>query len=113
VNINQVNEHVDFANTSYAKDPAIRFVILNKLKAIPEIAMIGLGGKPPSLRDGGTPYHDLQVRKNEIETEAYEKSADINYGQLINCNCWLEQTCPFLKLYIVFLSMKPMPYSRI
>ena len=57
-------------------------LLIDKLKAIPEIAMVSLSSLPPSslgTRSGLMKYKD---GKKEIETDVQQKYGDVNYIKL-------------------------------
>lgn len=59
-----------------------RFVLIDKLKAIPEIAMISLGNDPPSNNSMWTSTMKYKDGKRELETDVQVKLADTNYLKL-------------------------------
>jgi len=67
--------------TTHYNDPAPnkRFVLMDKLKAIPEIAMVSLSNTPPSSNNtwsSGIKYKD---GKKEVETDVQLKMIDTNF----------------------------------
>ena len=68
--------------TSFKASPASRFVLMNKLKAIPGIKMISLSNNPPtSVSDRGNIIKYLSNKK-ETEAHAQVKFGDTNYIKL-------------------------------
>jgi putative ABC transport system permease protein len=61
-----------------------RFVFMDKLKAIPEVAMISLGNDPPSNNSMWTSTMKYKDGKKEQELEVQIKLADTNYLRLFN-----------------------------
>ena len=61
-----------------------RFVLMEKLKAIPEIAMISLANDPPSINNMWTSTMKYKDGKKELETDVQVKLADTNYLKLFN-----------------------------
>jgi predicted permease len=61
-----------------------RFVFIDKLKAIPEIAMISLANDPPSNNSMWTSTMKYKDGKKEQELEVQIKLADTNYLKLFN-----------------------------
>ena len=63
-------------------DPGHRFVLMDKLKAIPGIAMVSLGNSAPSSTGSGTRILKYKDGKKEIETSADKIFVDTNYLKL-------------------------------
>lgn len=61
-----------------------RFVLMEKLKAIPGIAMVSLGNDPPSGNSIWTSTMKYKDGKKELETDVQVKLADTNYLKLFN-----------------------------
>ncbi|MEI9908192.1 MAG: FtsX-like permease family protein [Bacteroidota bacterium] len=61
-----------------------RFVLLNKLQAIPEIAMVSLGGSTPAAFGYSSTTMKYNDGKKEIETTVGIKYADDTYFKLYN-----------------------------
>jgi putative ABC transport system permease protein len=61
-----------------------RFVLMEKLKSIPEIAMISLANDPPSGNSIWTSTMKYKDGKKELETDVQVKLADTNYLKLFN-----------------------------
>jgi ABC-type antimicrobial peptide transport system permease subunit len=59
-----------------------RYVLVEKLKAIPEIAMISLGNDPPSINSVWTSTMKYKDGKKEKETDVQVKIGDTNYLKL-------------------------------
>jgi ABC-type antimicrobial peptide transport system permease subunit len=62
--------------------PSHRFVLLEKLKSIPEIAMISLANDPPSNNSTWTTTIKYKDGKKELEADVQIKLADTNYIKL-------------------------------
>ena len=61
-----------------------RFVLMEKLKAIPGIAMISLANDPPTGNSVWTSTMKYKDGKKELETDVQVKLADTNYLKLFN-----------------------------
>src|SRR5579871_2894650 len=61
-----------------------RFVLMDKLRTIPEISMISLANDPPSINSIWTSTMKYKDGKKEIETDVQVKLADTNYLKLFN-----------------------------
>ncbi|MGC4035866.1 MAG: ABC transporter permease [Chitinophagaceae bacterium] len=70
--------HTNYYDTTQSH----RFVFMEKLKAIPEIAMISLGNDPPSNNSMWTSTIKYKDGKTEKETDVQIKLADTNYLKL-------------------------------
>ena len=57
-------------------------MLLNKLKAIPEIAMVSLSTNPPSSGNTWSGTMKYKDGKKEIETDVQQKYGDTNYIKL-------------------------------
>lgn len=80
-----------YSDTSTAK----RMVLLQKFKAIPEIANVSLGGFPPSTNGGlglGLKYTNGE---NEIDTTVRIKPADTNYIKLYHIKLLAGTNLPY------------------
>jgi putative ABC transport system permease protein len=77
-------EAVIYFDTNYYNDndPNHKFILHDKLKAIPEIAMVSLSSEPPSSIHFGTRIIKYKDGKKEIETDADKNFADTNYIKL-------------------------------
>jgi putative ABC transport system permease protein len=74
-----------YLNTNYYDTvQSHRFVLMEKLKAIPEIAMTSLSNNPPSGNSIWTSSMKYKDGKKELETEVQVKLADTNYLKLFN-----------------------------
>lgn len=76
-------------------DPAHRSFLMDKLKAIPEIALASLGSDPPSSNHFGTRILTYRDGKKEIETEADKIFADTNYIKLYNMKLLAGNNLPY------------------
>jgi putative ABC transport system permease protein len=65
-----------------AKDQNLKQVLLNKIKAIPQVEMVSLGSEPPS--SNGWSSRDITYKdgKKEIKAEVQMKRGDENYMKL-------------------------------
>jgi len=61
-----------------------RLVLIEKLRAIPEIAMVSLGNDPPSINSIWTSTMTYKDGKKEKETDVQVKLGDTNYLKLYN-----------------------------
>lgn len=68
----------NYRDTSIAK----RQILLQKFKAIPEIANVSLGGFPPSTNGGSGMGLTYKIPKEDIDTLVRIKPADTNYLKL-------------------------------
>ncbi len=69
-----------FFNTSYSdKARDHRYVLMDKLRAIPEVAMVSLSNAPPSSGNWSSSILKYKDGKKEIETEVQFKYGDTNY----------------------------------
>jgi predicted permease len=59
-----------------------KYTLLNKLNAIPEIAMVSLSTSPPSSGNTWSSTMKYKDGKNEIENDVQQKYADTNYVKL-------------------------------
>jgi putative ABC transport system permease protein len=72
-----------YFNTNYNDThPGHRFVLMDKLKAVPGIAMVSLGNSAPSSTGSGTRTLKYKDGKKEIETSADKIFVDTNYLKL-------------------------------
>ena len=62
--------------------PGHRLVLMDKLKAIPEITMVSLSSDPPSVDGSSSMPMKYNDGKKEIETEVQLKMGDTNYIKL-------------------------------
>jgi hypothetical protein len=62
--------------------PSHRFVLIEKLKTIPEIEMISLANDPPSINNTWTSTVKYKNGKKEVEADVQIKLADTNYIKL-------------------------------
>ncbi len=73
---------VYFRTNYYDTVQSHRFVLINKLKSIPEIAMISLANDPPSINSVWTSTMKYKDGKKELETDVQVKLGDTNYIRL-------------------------------
>ena len=72
-----------------------RFVLMEKLKAIPEIAMISLANDPPSINSMWTSTMKYKDGKKELETDVQVKLADTNYLKLFQIKLLAGTNLPY------------------
>jgi len=75
-----INAPFNYAN--FTTPDAKRYVLFDKLKAIPGIRMISLGGSTPSTNGWSTSTMTYKDGKKEIETDVHQKDGDTNYLKL-------------------------------
>ncbi len=68
-----------FDTNYYDTVTAHKSVLINKLKAIPEIAMVSLANNPPSIGSTWSSTMKYKNGKKDIETDVQVKIADTNY----------------------------------
>jgi putative ABC transport system permease protein len=73
-----------FGTNFYDTVNAHKSVLINKLKAIPEIATVSLANNPPSTNSTWSSTMKYKDGKKEIETDVQIKIADTNYISLFN-----------------------------
>ena len=75
---------IHFGLNYYDTVKSHKYVLMNRLKTIPGIAMVSLSNNPPS--SGSTWSSDVKYKdgKKEIETDVQVKMADSNYIKLFN-----------------------------
>ncbi len=61
-----------------------KYILLDKLKAIPEIAMVSLSNNPPSSNSTWSTTIKYKDGKKEIEADVQQKFGDTNYIKLYN-----------------------------
>ncbi len=66
------------------RNPGNRFVLLNKLRSVPEFEMVSLAGSPPATTGYSTTSMKFNDGKKEIESMVEIKSADSVYFKLYN-----------------------------
>lgn len=59
-----------------------KYAFLNKLRAIPEVAMVSLSNNPPAANGGWSGTLKYKDGKKEIETDVQQKYGDTNYIKL-------------------------------
>ncbi|MCR8556862.1 ABC transporter permease [Mucilaginibacter sp. BJC16-A38] len=73
-------EAIIYLNTPWQdKNPTNKLVFLNKVRAIPQVAMAGLGGDIPSSNGWNSRTITYKDGKKEIKTELQTKSGDETY----------------------------------
>jgi putative ABC transport system permease protein len=72
-----------------------RFVLMQKLRAIPEITMISLANDPPSINSVWTSTMKYKDGKKEIETDVQVKLADTNYLKLFQIKLLAGTNLPY------------------
>jgi ABC-type antimicrobial peptide transport system permease subunit len=73
---------VYFQTNYYDTIKANKHVLLQKLRAIPEIALVSLSSNPPSSNSTWSGTVKYKDGKKEVETDVQHKFADTNYIQL-------------------------------
>jgi len=71
-----------FDTNFYDTSKTHKKVLLEKLKTIPEVAMVSLANNPPSINSTWTSTVKYNTGKKEIETDVHIKVADSNYVNL-------------------------------
>jgi putative ABC transport system permease protein len=72
-----------------------RFVLMDKLRTIPEISMISLASDAPSTNNTWTSTMTYNDGKKEIETDVQIKMADTNYLRLFNIKLLAGSNLPY------------------
>ncbi|HLK31215.1 MAG TPA: FtsX-like permease family protein [Puia sp.] len=72
-----------------------RFVLMEKLRAIPEISMISLANDPPSINSVWSSTMKFKDGKKEIETDVQVKLADTNYLKLFRIKLLAGSNLPY------------------
>lgn len=72
-----------------------KFVLMDKLKAIPEITMISLGNYPPSSKNSWSSTIKYKDGKKEIQTDVQIKLGDTNYLKLYQMKLLAGANLPF------------------
>jgi putative ABC transport system permease protein len=75
---------VNYSAPWNAPDNTKRFVLLNKIQAMPEVAMVSLGGSPPAAFGYSSTTMKYNDGKKDIETTVGVKSGDETYFKLYN-----------------------------
>jgi len=76
-------EAILYLNTNYYDTvQSHKYVLLNKIKAIPEVAMVSLCNNPPSSNSTWSSTMKYKDGKKEIETDVQQKYGDSNYIKL-------------------------------
>ncbi|MEO6166936.1 MAG: ABC transporter permease [Chitinophagales bacterium] len=68
----------------FSKDPGLRTVLMEKLKAIPEIESVTLAGTPPAYTGSSSQTMSFENGDKKIETTVEFKNADEDYFKLYN-----------------------------
>ncbi len=78
-------EAIIYLRTNYSDTvQSHRFVLMDKLKAIPEITMVSLASDPPSINNLWVNTFQYRDGTKELETAVQVKRADTNYMKLFN-----------------------------
>ena len=89
-------EAIIYFETNYNDtDPDHRFVLLNKIKAIPGIALVSLANTTPSANSHGTRILTYRDGKKEVETDAEKIFADSNYTRLYHMKLLAGSNLPY------------------
>lgn len=83
-----------FDTNFYDTVNAHKGILLNKLKAIPEIAMVSLSNNPPSTNNTWSSTMKYKNGKKDIETDVQIKIADSNYIKLFKLNLLAGRNLP-------------------
>lgn len=83
--------HTNYYDTSVSH----RFVLMNKLKAIPEISMVSLSSDPPSINSVWTSTMKYKDGKKELEADVQVKLADTNYFRLYQMKLLAGNNIPY------------------
>jgi len=69
-----------YINTPWqSKNPGLKEVLVNKIKSLPQVEMLSLGGGVPSSNGWSSNSVSYTDGKKEIKSELYHKSGDENY----------------------------------
>ncbi|HEX3387360.1 MAG TPA: FtsX-like permease family protein, partial [Mucilaginibacter sp.] len=69
-----------YINTPWrSRNPALKQVLVNKIKALPQVEILSLGGDVPSSNGWSSNDVSYTDGKKEIKSELYHKSGDENY----------------------------------
>ncbi|RKR85727.1 putative permease [Mucilaginibacter gracilis] len=66
----------------YSKQPNLRYVLMDKLKTIPEIEMLSLAGSTPATDGTSSGQVNYKDGKKDIQTDVHFKFGDVNYLKL-------------------------------
>lgn len=76
-------EAIVYLNTNYFdSNPQNKYVLMNKIKAIPEVALVSLCNSPPSSSSSWSGTMKYKDGEKEIETNVQMKYGDTNYLKL-------------------------------
>ncbi|MEP7317106.1 MAG: FtsX-like permease family protein [Panacibacter sp.] len=70
--------NTNYYDTTYSH----RFILMEKLRAIPEVAMVSLSSSPPSSGNTWSGTMKYKDSKKEVETDVQQKFGDTNYLKL-------------------------------
>jgi putative ABC transport system permease protein len=79
----------------YDTIPSHKFALIEKLKSIPEIAMISLANDPPSINNTWTSTMKYKDGKKELEADVQVKLADTNYIKLFQMKLLAGTNLPY------------------
>jgi hypothetical protein len=86
---------INFNTNYYDTVQGHRFLLMNKLKAIPEIALISLGNNPPSSNNTWSSTMKFKDGKKEVETDVQVKLGDTNYIKLYQMKLLAGSNLPY------------------
>ncbi|MBD1392271.1 ABC transporter permease [Mucilaginibacter glaciei] len=81
-NLGFKQDAIVFVSTPWKAKPEAKKVFLEKIKAIPQIALISVGSSPPSSNNTMSTSVIYSNGKQEISTDIQQKYADANYLKL-------------------------------
>ncbi|MEP6749227.1 MAG: ABC transporter permease [Bacteroidota bacterium] len=84
-----------FLSTSYRAEPGKKFLFIDKLKAIPEIAMLSLSNTPPTSDNTWSSTMKYKDGKKEIESNVQLKMIDTNYLSLYKMKLLAGSNLPY------------------
>jgi ABC-type antimicrobial peptide transport system permease subunit len=84
-----------FRTNYYDTAASHRLVLLEKLRSIPEIAMISLANDPPSINSTWTSTMKYKDGKKELEADVQVKLADTNYIKLYQMKLLAGSNLPY------------------
>jgi len=79
-----ISFNVPFSFYNFSHPDSKRFVLLDKLKALPGVELISLASSTPATNGWSTSTMTFKDGKKEIETDVHQKSGDTNYIRLFN-----------------------------
>jgi predicted permease len=86
---------INFSTNYYDTVQGHRSLLMDKLKGIPEIAMISLGNNPPSSNSTWSSTMKYKDGKKEVETDVQVKLGDTNYIKLYQMKLLAGSNLPY------------------